>query len=316
VEHLKHGGAENGHLHQTYSQIQAGGIARKYISTTISEGESLGLIAAQHGLRKSSTESYMTKFRLTYLSAKVINPEYQGGKPYYIGATNEWKRITEEQAQAISERAARDRAAASGHKKNEKCRPQREPKWFPNGNSASSPTGTGHPESRRNLGPENPLPVPQREHPSIYWGDMADQVRLASPAEQPAAQSEDTTSSTDINQPTIRQAGRQRHHVGHDDGRDTGVWDIEEYLATKAATTAINQTSPTDRLRADLKAKLATMPKGTHARLAARVGVKSCTLSNFLSKGGSRYSPNACAEGLLREWVDGRLDLDHGRNAA
>ena len=140
VEHLKHGGHENGQLHQTYSQIQAGGIARKYISTTISEGESLGLIEVQHGLRKSSTESYMNKFRLTYLSAKVVNFEYQGGKPYYTEPTNEWKRITEEQAQAISERAARDRAAASGHRKNEKCRPQREPKWFPNGNSASSPT--------------------------------------------------------------------------------------------------------------------------------------------------------------------------------
>ncbi|HLO78348.1 MAG TPA: hypothetical protein VK196_17970 [Magnetospirillum sp.] len=145
---------------------------------------------------------------------------------------------------------------------------------------------------------------------------MADQVRLASTAEQPTAQSEDTTSPANLPQPVSQPAERQRHRVGHDEGRATGVWDIEEYLATKSATTATNQTSPTDRLRADLKAKLATMPKGTHARLAARVGVKSCTLSNFLSKGGSRYSPNACAEGLLREWVDGRLDLDHGRNAA
>lgn len=94
------------------------------------------------------------------------------------------------------------------------------------------------------------------------------------------------------------------------------MWDIEDYLAVKSVATPNNQTSPADRLRADLKAKLATLPKGTHKRLAERVGVKSCTLSNFLSKGGSRYSPNACAEGLLREWADGRLDLDQGRNAA
>ena len=39
VEHLKNGGAENGHIHQTYSQIQAGGIARKYIAATIGEGD-------------------------------------------------------------------------------------------------------------------------------------------------------------------------------------------------------------------------------------------------------------------------------------
>jgi hypothetical protein len=131
---------------------------------------------------------------------------------------------------------------------------------------------------------------------------------------QPTVQAITSTSPTDLDQPTIREAGRQRHGQ---DGHNPDAPSLLDYInaQTKAAA-PVNQTSPTDRLRVDLKAKLAIWPKGTHKRLAERVGLKSCTLSNFLSKGGPRYSPNACAEGLLREWVDGRLDLDQGRNAA
>ena len=305
VEHLKNGGAENGHIHQTYSQIQAGGIARKYIAATIGEGEGLGLIAVQHGMRKSRTQSHMSKFRLTYLPAKVVNPEYQGGKPYYVAPSDDWKRITEDRAKAIADRALRDRAAATGHRENVNCRPQREPVWFPNGNCTGSPTGTDAPESGGNAGVENAPLVPQREHPSISWGDAVNQVGAVCIADISAAHV-DATTSTDLDQPTIRPAGRQSSHCRHSDGRDPRVWDIEDFLANKLEEQPALQTTPADKLRVGLKARLAASPRGTHKRLAGLVGVSSPHLSNFLA---GNFGLNHGALARLQEWLDGKLIL-------
>lgn len=310
VEHLKNGGAENGHIHQTYSQIQAGGIARKYICATIGEGEGLGLIVVQHGLRRTSTESYMSKFRLAYLPAKVIDPAYQGGKPYYIAPTDEWKRVTADRAKAVAERAASERSAASG-RKNGKCRPQREPKQFPNGYQVGSPTGTGHPEDRRKPGPENPLPVPQREHPSISWGDTGNQTHTANVAKHPKAVS--VAAPIDTDQPTIRQAGRQRHGQDEPNHDAPSLLDLIDAQKAKAEMATVNQASPIDRLRECVRAKLATSAKGTQKTLALLIGVSPPHLSNFL---GGRFGLTNRAAAMLQDWLDGRIVTASPKDAA
>ena len=187
LEHLRHGGAENGHLKQTYSQIDRidGGVSSKFIAAAIAEGEELGLIEAHRGMRKSVMESHMTTFRLTYLPAKVV-PEFQDGKPYYVVPSNDWKGITPAVAAAIARRAQDRRMTASGGGKVRKCRPEREPIQFPNGNSDGSRTGTGPAEHGGNARPENCHPVPEREHPSISWEGTGDEKR---PNAQPATAS-------------------------------------------------------------------------------------------------------------------------------
>ncbi len=124
IEHLRHGGAENGYLNQTYSQIEKQGLPRKFIAATIAEGEELGLLECEHGTRQSKTMSHMSVFRLTYLPCKRSDPDYQGGKPFYACATDEWKRIGADQAKAITQRAMTKRKAASGESKKQKTSSQ------------------------------------------------------------------------------------------------------------------------------------------------------------------------------------------------
>src|SRR5579863_8868648 len=50
IEHLMHGGYENGNLVMTYDQFVAGGIRREAISATIAELERLGWLEVIRGL--------------------------------------------------------------------------------------------------------------------------------------------------------------------------------------------------------------------------------------------------------------------------
>lgn len=361
LEHLRHGGAENGHLKQTFNQIASGGLSRKFIAATIEEGEALGLIEAQRGARKSSTESHMTAFRLTYLPAKVTDQSYQNGKPYYTAPSDQWKRVTEPQAAHIARQARARRATATGDMKNKKCSPEREPNQFQNGNSDGSRTGTGPAESRRNARPEKAQTVPEREHPSISWppsaAERTDQPSAtpAEPEQQPPAEGRDETHAAPVtDQPARRHPALPRptppvarqpvalpvgpataaamqskvesqqqpvavvpvppapvSAITHDPRQLDLVAFVEQQTGKPSSSVA-----PVDQLRTATKGRLATSPKGTHTRLAAWLGISSCTLSNFLSKGGARYQLNTCAEGRLREWVDGHLDLAPTGDAA
>src|SRR5689334_19319791 len=52
LEHMAHGGVENGNLLATYDRLAAFGLSRRLISQAINEAEELGLVRAQRGGRK------------------------------------------------------------------------------------------------------------------------------------------------------------------------------------------------------------------------------------------------------------------------
>jgi len=167
LEYMHHAGRENGYLKQTFNQIVAEGIPRKFISAAIWEGENLGLLEARRGARKSRAESHMTMFRLTYLPSRNVNSE---GGAYFVAPTDEWKRTTAEHAASTAHYAISQRVAASvGRQKNKIRCPEREPSQYPNGNRANSQIGTASAESGGNAGLEKPEPVPEPEPLYISW---------------------------------------------------------------------------------------------------------------------------------------------------
>ena len=52
IEHLRHGGADNGSLLATYNQLEAFGIGRRFIFGAIREAEQRGLVVVERGGRK------------------------------------------------------------------------------------------------------------------------------------------------------------------------------------------------------------------------------------------------------------------------
>ena len=89
IEHSNHAGHENGNLKATYSQLAVFGLTRRKIFGAITQAETLGLIAVEHGGRWNLTNRPST-FRLTFYADRDGNP-----------ATNEWKRISEDKARDI-----------------------------------------------------------------------------------------------------------------------------------------------------------------------------------------------------------------------
>jgi hypothetical protein len=83
---MRHGGAENGDLLATYDQLV--GISRRLIKPTIQEAEQRKLIEVRWGMRKAYAKNNPTRFRLTYLAARVVSED---GKPYYAEPTDEWR---------------------------------------------------------------------------------------------------------------------------------------------------------------------------------------------------------------------------------
>jgi hypothetical protein len=92
IEHLQHGGSENGWLLATYDQLVNFGLHRRYVHAAITEAERLGLVVVERGGRKGRTRRHASKFRLTFLPSREINLE---GHPYYAMPTGEWRRTTE-----------------------------------------------------------------------------------------------------------------------------------------------------------------------------------------------------------------------------
>jgi hypothetical protein len=89
IEHLAHGGYENGNLFMTYDQFVAGGIRRGSIFATIAELERLGWIEVSRGGYRGFARSWPSRFRLTHRRTR-IKPEI--GAPYLVEATDEWRR--------------------------------------------------------------------------------------------------------------------------------------------------------------------------------------------------------------------------------
>jgi hypothetical protein len=82
VEHMNHGGTENGRLICTYDQLVAFGISRKHISDAIAQAVDLGFVdLVQRGHRGYGIAKQPSIYALTWL------PRIDGSPP-----TNRWKR--------------------------------------------------------------------------------------------------------------------------------------------------------------------------------------------------------------------------------
>lgn len=98
IRHLQHGGSENGRLVATYDDLVAFGIGRRLIQKSMSEAEALGLIEVHRGGRRGYMNHY-SKFRLTFFAERCVGDK---GIVYFGAATDEWKRITPEQAAKVA----------------------------------------------------------------------------------------------------------------------------------------------------------------------------------------------------------------------
>jgi DNA-binding FadR family transcriptional regulator len=98
VEHMEHGGAENGTLICTYKDFEKIGIRRASISRAIRECVFLGFLeVTQKGGRAISDNRWPSLYRLTYVSGRGKRPD----------VSNEWQRI-----KTCAEAEAAVRAAA------------------------------------------------------------------------------------------------------------------------------------------------------------------------------------------------------------
>jgi hypothetical protein len=94
IEHMQHGGNENGRLPVTHDHFREYGIDGHAIAPALRELEALGFIEiTEHGVAGNADRRAPNKFRLTYIHADW--------KP-----TDEWRRIkTIEEARAIAKTA-------------------------------------------------------------------------------------------------------------------------------------------------------------------------------------------------------------------
>jgi hypothetical protein len=98
LEHMRHGGAENGSLPCTYSDFVRHGIRRASIALAIRQCEALGFLEVTHrGGRAVSEYRTPSRYRLTYIN----------GRHTSAIRTDDWKRIaTGEDARAAIALAA------------------------------------------------------------------------------------------------------------------------------------------------------------------------------------------------------------------
>jgi hypothetical protein len=90
IEHADHGGAENGRLPVTYEDFEQYGIHRHAISLAIRELVALGFVEITEAGRAGNAEFRRPNiFRLTYFNTNV-------------GPTDEWRKISENEAEAIA----------------------------------------------------------------------------------------------------------------------------------------------------------------------------------------------------------------------
>jgi hypothetical protein len=104
VEHMHHGGAENGRLIVTYDQFEEWGVAPNAISPAIRELVELGFVEiTEKGCGGNENQRRATRYRLTYVNNKSRDQP-----------TNEWTKVkTIEDAEdlAASARATKDARA-------------------------------------------------------------------------------------------------------------------------------------------------------------------------------------------------------------
>jgi len=100
LEHLSHGGVENGQLPVTHANFETYGLSRNFIRNAIDEAEAFGLIRFDRGGRYGGVKR-PSIYRLTWLGQPDAPP------------TNEWKRTTAETVEAWKRRDKRRRSTIS-----------------------------------------------------------------------------------------------------------------------------------------------------------------------------------------------------------
>jgi hypothetical protein len=105
VEHMKHGGAENGRLQVTFNQFVEWGVERNRIAPAIRELVALGIVEiTERGCAGNERYRRANRFRLTYVNSKSREQP-----------THEWRKIRtiqEANQLAIEARAEKDSRAA------------------------------------------------------------------------------------------------------------------------------------------------------------------------------------------------------------
>lgn len=98
LEHMEHGGAENGFLKCTYTAFAAAGIRRPSIALAIRQCEALGFVrVTKRGGRSISDNRWPSEYFVTYLN----------GRGRSLERSDDWKRIsTKEDANRALLRAA------------------------------------------------------------------------------------------------------------------------------------------------------------------------------------------------------------------
>lgn len=92
LEHLKHGGNENGSLLAPYNQLAKFGIGRRLIHESIREAEQRGLVKVERGGRRGIVLTDVNRFTLTYYWTKTR----KGGLWDWQPPTDNWKSFTME----------------------------------------------------------------------------------------------------------------------------------------------------------------------------------------------------------------------------
>ncbi|GLQ78080.1 hypothetical protein GCM10007881_15960 [Mesorhizobium huakuii] len=90
IEHLRHGGQNNGQLYVSFGQFEAASISRRKIVSTQALGAELGLMETIRSSEPVGDLRAPNAYRLTYVEAK-------GG----VAPTDEWKRITKDRAERL-----------------------------------------------------------------------------------------------------------------------------------------------------------------------------------------------------------------------
>lgn len=88
IEHLAHGGFENGSLLAPFDQFKRFGITRRLIPEAIREAERLGLVVVRRGKIRGQKQPKASRYKLTYLWTRT---ESDGVKDWHE-PSDEWKR--------------------------------------------------------------------------------------------------------------------------------------------------------------------------------------------------------------------------------
>ena len=96
VEHMRHGGAENGALQCPYTDFERAGIRRASVALAVRQCVALGFLAIERqGLRSRAEFRAPSVYRLTYLNGCGRSPL----------PTDNWRSVTKEDAAAALEKA-------------------------------------------------------------------------------------------------------------------------------------------------------------------------------------------------------------------